>query len=74
MSADIEYIDGRDSRKVAEFVRGIERDPPVECTRLLLEIDITIAELVKALNAAGCTISTVRGGSQLIHRVPPEAA
>lgn len=73
MSGEIEYIDGRDSKKVAEFVRGIERDPPVERTRLLLEIDITIAELVKALNAAGCTISTVQG-SQLIHRVPPEAA
>ena len=35
--------------------------------------DISVSEFVRALNAAGLTVSTV-GDAQLIHRLPPTAA
>lgn len=72
--SEVEVVDPRDNRAVAEFVRGIERDSAPTPTRLQLDTDVSLGEVVRAISAAGLVISTIRGGVHLVHRLPKEVA
>jgi len=72
--SSVEYIDPRDTRAVAEFVRGIERDAPPPVVRMELDPEVPLGELIRALSASGLALSTLHGGRQLIHRAEKEAA